>query len=110
MVTLLDLEPEFLKVIDERMFHCEGVSIDEADGICFLCPKCFAANSGSCGTHSVICWRPNVPQTIHPTPGRWDFRGNGFEDLSLVAGSSSILLHGGCNAHFFVENGHIRMC
>lgn len=127
---LRDLQPHFVR----RMFeHCEqgggGAKcpivhdgprehevhvrvdrIDEADGVFFLCPTCFVANRGPVGTHGVLCWRPRVPAGVDPGPGRWEFHGTGLDDLSLVAGSSSVLLRGGCNAHFFVEAGAIRMC
>ena len=78
----------------------------------FLCPKCYVANAGAVGTHSVICWAPQVPQTIDPKPGRWELVGTSLDDLTLRAESSSVLLttEGGCQAHFFVENGVIRMC
>lgn len=106
---LTELDPRFLKVASAHLFK-HVMHIDHADGILFLCPKCFAANGGRAGTHGVICWRPRVPQTVHPIPGRWEFVGSGFEDLSLVAGSSSVLLTGpGCQAHFFVRNGTIEM-
>jgi hypothetical protein len=81
----------------------------KADGIIFLCPKCFAANGGPTGTHSVICWQPKIPKKIKPGPGRWSFEGTSFDDLTLVAGSSSIHLTGkGCGAHFFIRNGMIQ--
>src|SRR4051812_31916223 len=102
---LNELEPEFVKIIDPGTYQCEGVAIADADGIQFLCPKCFQANGGNVGTHLVLCWKPHVPQEIRPAPGRWRFEGSGFDDLSLVAGSSSVLLMGGCNAHFFVRGG-----
>lgn len=85
--------------------------IDDADGVEFLCPKCFEANSGRVGTHAVVCWRPRVPPDIAPKPGRWEFQGTSLDDLTLVAGSSSVLLPGdggGCGAHFFVRNGAIE--
>lgn len=104
---LLELNPQLLKRIDDRSYRSEGVPFAEADGILFLCPKCFIANNGPVGTHSVLCWRPHVPQTMSPKPGRWDFQGTSVEDLTLVAGSSSVLLTGGCCAHFFVRNGEI---
>jgi hypothetical protein len=31
-------------------------------------------------------------------------------DITLVAGSSSVLLTGGCQAHFFVRGGQIEGC
>lgn len=115
---LADLEPKFLK-IDDRGSWPQGFVIDTddpetekhglwllettfelADGIEFNCPK------AGC-THKVICWRPCVDPKYTPGPGRWEFQGTGLGDLSLVAGSSSILLKGGCAAHFFVRNGEI---
>lgn len=105
---LSQLEPEFLKIIDENT-NKRIDDITQADGIVFLCPVCFKNNGNSnIGTHSIICWQPHVPQERTPKPGRWKFEGTGYEDLSLVAGSSSILLNGGCNAHFFIRKGKIE--
>lgn len=103
---LSELEPKFMKRIDSNHFRTQSEK-EGADGIKFLCPVCFAKNAGSVGTHGVICWEPSVPQDTSPTPGRWQMQGTGFEDLTLVAGSSSILLNSGCNAHFFIKNGEI---
>lgn len=106
---LTELEPQFLKRESDRSFRHVN-NIDAADGISFICPKCFDGNGRKReGVHSVICWDPSVPQTTSPKPGRWRLVGTDYEDLSLVAGSSSVLLNGGCAAHFFVENGLIRM-
>lgn len=105
---LLDLDPSFRRILDERT-HETVDDIAQADGVMFLCPKCFVTNGGEIGAHSVICWSPKVPQTWPPTPGRWELRGTGLHDLTLVAGSSSILLLGGCAAHFFIRNGQIEM-
>lgn len=103
---LVDLNPKFMKRIDDS--HWQDVdAMQEADGIIFLCPKCFQANRGSVGTHSIVCWKPSVPQTTSPTPGRWNLVGTGFHDLSLVAGSSSVKLEGGCEWHGHVTNGQI---
>lgn len=106
---LVDLEPTFLKVLNDGA-HSMAVPFSEADGIMFLCPLCFAANGGRVGTHMVICWRPCVPQTVSPVPGRWEFEGTGFTDLTLVAGSSSILLMSGCRWHGYVRNGEVLTC
>lgn len=83
---LSELEPEFLRWIDDHHFErCD--SIGEADGILFVCPKCFINNGRQRpGVHSIICWEPNVPQTTKPAPGRWNLVGTGIHDLSLVAG------------------------
>ena len=104
---LSELEPQFMKVVTAKRFQNVD-TIEEADGVMFLCPKCFKENGGPVGTHRVLCWRPRVSQEIPPTPGRWEFKGTGYDDLTLVAGSSSIFLTGeGCGAHFFVKNGEI---
>jgi hypothetical protein len=105
---LTDLSPEWLKVETPTRFTIVD-SIEKADGIYFLCPKCWAANGGPVGVHGVICWRPHVPNPPTPGPGRWEFQGTGFTDLTLVAGSSSVLLVGGCAAHFFIRSGEIAM-
>lgn len=131
---LLDLEPKFLRwerrretvtvANDPANFPIGGSREEERDqlyyivvdtlaeawGVEFLCPKCFEENKGPVGTHMVICWSPVVPLDISPGPGRWELKGTGLHDLSLVAGSSSVKLEGGCNAHFMVENGETRNC
>lgn len=115
---LTDLQPQWIKRIDDlRRQYVD--SIGQADGVMFLCPLCFRNNgNSSIGTHRVICWSPTVPQTTQPIPGRWELRGTSFDDLSLVAGSSSVWirgdpekayteLKGACGAHFFIRNGQI---
>ena len=108
---LVELEPEFLKWTDDHHFQRID-TIQGADGVMFLCPVCFQTNNGPVGTHAVICWAPQVPQTTYPVPGRWQLQGTGYQDLTLVAGSSSVFLNspGGCGAHFYVRNGEIIMC
>lgn len=108
-MNLTDLDPEFVSVIDAKQFqHVD--SIEQADGIRFLCPLCYQRNGGPIGVHSVLCWKPSVQKDITPGPGRWDMQGSGFNDLTLVAGSSSVRLTDGCEAHFFIKNGKIIMC
>jgi len=104
---LTDLEAEFLKYVTEDSFHHVD-TLAEADGLLFLCPKCFQQNSGPVGTHSVICWfEGHVPDDAEPKPGRWNPTGSGIGDLSFVPGrkSHSVLLLGGCGWHGFVTNG-----
>lgn len=112
---LTELRPTFLTRLDDKNSKLTD-SIGEADGIRFLCPKCFKENGGPVGTHSVICWKPSVPQTTFPTPGRWNLVGTGYNDLSLVAGSSSVLIKAsekekaaGIAEHWhgFVTNGEV---
>ena len=90
------------------------VDVDElahADGLRFLCPKCYDdPPAGPVGTHSMICWSPKISQDHEPRPGRWGAVGTSIEDLTLVAGSSSVLIQGGCNAHFFVRQGRVVPC
>lgn len=135
---LLDLDPHWCKRSSANSWWVdreEGqpIPFDAADGVLFLCPRCFTLNHGEVGTHSVLCWRPRVPQDISPKPGRWEFTGTGFADLTLVAGSSSVLLTSDlsaecaqchrtgasadetcrfcpCRAHFFVRHGNIVFC
>lgn len=104
---LTDLEPSVLRNHGPRWTF--GGSIADADGLMFLCPVCYMANGGPVGTHVVVCWRPRVPLSVSPGPGRWEFDGDSLDNLSLVAGSSSIKLTGGCNAHFYVKNGQIEV-
>lgn len=103
---LVDLKPSFLIHVDELLYKRTD-NFFEADGLTFLCPKCFIKNNGEIGTHSMICWTPKISQTTSPNPGRWNFEGTSYEDLSLIAGSSSIAITGGCQAHFFIKKGEV---
>jgi len=86
-------------------------AVEHADGLILLCPACYDDPPvGPVGTHSVVCWSPKVSQDHDPKPGRWDLVGTSIDDLTLVAGSSSVLLQGGCNAHFFVRQGRVVPC
>src|SRR3990167_3323009 len=97
MPTLKDLEAEFLKLdtLDPKSYR-RVPTLAEADGLMFLCPKCFAANNGRVGTHMVLCWFVGkVPDDLIPKPGRWTPQGTGLDDLSFVPGSgrsASVLL------------------
>jgi hypothetical protein len=119
VMRLVELEPTFLKFDRERNDgSAQRVdSIAEADGIMFVCPQCLKDNRMERpGVHSVICWTPSVPAGIAPGPGRWNLNGTGLHDLTLTAGSSSILLPRSknldgteyCGAHFFITNGEIQ--
>jgi hypothetical protein len=82
--------------------------LEDADGVRFLCPKCYQANGVPLGTHSVICWfEDRVTDDAQPGPGRWKPTGTGIEDLTFVVGkrSNSVLLLGGCKWHGFITNG-----
>lgn len=106
---LSDLEPDFLSIESEGHYRIHH-DIARADGVQFLCPVCFTKNGGAVGTHYIVCWQPHVPQTVSPTPGRWNLQGTGYDDLTLVAASSSVLLPTSpCRAHFFVRSGEITL-
>ena len=105
---LVDLEASFRKLLDDRGSHAEVKSLSEADGVMFLCPKCFVELRGKVGCHSVLCWfEDKVPDTLDPKPGRWKPVGAGLDDLTFVVGkkSNSVLLTSGCKWHGFVTNG-----
>lgn len=96
------LEPEFLRNDGETV-----ESINAAHGVMFLCPKCFTLKGGPVGVHQICCWCPGAPGVAG---ARWELKGTGFSDLSLVGGSSSVRIIGGCAAHFFVTAGKIEFC
>lgn len=113
---LTDLEPTFLRYEtrdDGRIYYVSVPTIQEAQGVEFLCPKCFAANGGTVGTHAVICWSRSrgVPEDAKPGPGRWALNGSSLSDLSLDADppstARSVLLSGGCEWHGFVTAGEV---
>lgn len=107
---LSELEAVFIALTPNG--HREVATIAEAQGVRFLCPKCFAANGGPVGTHGVICWSRSrgVPDDVRPAPGRWALDGTSIGDLTLNAdppgtARSVQLLGGGCAWHGFVTNG-----
>jgi len=111
-VSPLNYKPEdIIKTKGPRTYY-KHVDRKEAKGIMFLCPVDFLKNNGPIGTHSIICWDPSVPiQEGLTGPGRWHLVGDSFENLSLVGlTTSSVLLSGGCNAHFHIINGTIQLC
>jgi hypothetical protein len=114
-VRLTELEPQFLRY-DKRedgIFYCPVERIEDAQGIEFLCPKCFAANNGNVGTHAVICWSRSrgVPDDAKPGPGRWSLHGTDYTNLTLNADppgtARSVALSGGCAWHGHLTNGEV---
>lgn len=105
---LVDLEATFLKITSPTTFQRTGAVRGDADGVWFLCPKCFAANKGPVGTHAVLCWFHGVDPNMNPKPGRWTPTGTTLDDLTFVPAhgrTASVLLNGGCGWHGFVKNG-----
>jgi hypothetical protein len=115
--TLRQLEAEFLTyhVDADATRWTQVTSIEQAQGVRFLCPKCFHKNGGNVGTHSVICWSRSrgVPETATPGPGRWSLHGTSLDDLTLhgdpPGGARSILLSGDCAWHGYVNNGEATL-
>lgn len=112
MHTLIELEAKFLKYEDDKTFNTNA-TFDNADGLMFLCPKCFDMNNGRIGTHIVICWyEDKVPESLNPNPGRWTPSGTGLNDLTFIPGvkhtAVSVQIMGGCNWHGFVKNGNVE--
>lgn len=105
------LEPEWLCYVGPNLRRLDPTQLEHADGIIFLCPKCFAAaGEKTLGVHSVICWFVGrVPAEASPGPGRWTPKGTGFSDLTFVPapghGAVSVALTGGCEWHGFIRNG-----
>jgi hypothetical protein len=107
---LLDLEPEFLRYEMAGPYADSYIPVDSiqmAQGVQFLCPKCFVEKGGKEGVHLVRCWAPDrgVPEHLTPKPGRWRLVGTGLHDLSLVAEPTSIQLLAGCRWHGVVRDG-----
>lgn len=82
--TLLELRAEFI-AFQSRHGMKIVKTLDEAQGLIFLCPACFEKNGGARGTHSVICWTRKVPEDLglNAQRHRYRFEGAGLEDLSL---------------------------
>jgi len=105
MPALRELDAEFLKHHEDG--HTRVETLAEADGIYFLCPKCFRQLGSRVGCHGVICWfTGKVPNGLYPGPGRWNPSGTGMDDLTFVPpGAFSVQLVGGCGWHGYVKNG-----
>lgn len=102
---LSDLEARFVRCGEEEDLHTV-LTLGEAQGVLFLCPKCYAANCGPIGTHSVLVWFRDhgVPAAARPT-ARWGVAGTSLGDLTLTP---SIHLTGeGCGWHGFVTGSDV---
>jgi len=97
------------EITGPRQRYVPVENLSEAQGLWFLCPKCFEANGRSnVGVHAVICWFADrgVPDDTQPKPGRWRPAGTGIDDLTFVGpDAASVQLVGGCNWHGFVRDG-----
>lgn len=96
-------------------------SVEGAQGLLFQCPKCAVGKEAGeeegrrffRGAHYILCWflnprnAPQVPDDIHPGPGRWRFTGDTISTITFVGPSAaSVFLQGSrCQWHGFVKNG-----
>lgn len=90
--------------VGPREYNVPVTLLAEAGGIMFECPVC--------RDHKILCWFRDrgIPDSTAPKPGRWKAIGTDLNDLTLgpgLNGKSSVLLEGGCNAHFNVVNGEV---
>lgn len=111
---LADLEAFFVRHErrDGSEYQVRVETIGEAQGVRFLCPKCFKAKGGPIETHSVVCWSSSrgIADDVKPGPGRWTLEGTSLADLTLgcePGKSRSVALIGGCAWHGFVTQGEV---
>jgi hypothetical protein len=89
----------------------EVTTLAEADGIWFLCPKCFIVNGGDVGTHMVMvgfrdrCPPGSYTQNKDGQDTRWAvIGGSGMDDLQLTP---SISIEACCGWHGFVGSSNV---
>ena len=86
-------------------YHEGTLTIENAQGVLFLCPVCFKKNGGPVGTESVLCWFKGhgVPDDAKPGPGRWTASGTDFNDLTLSPSINVDHEHW----HGWIKNGEV---
>jgi|WetSurSiteA1Bulk_404760.scaffolds.fasta_scaffold159238_1 hypothetical protein len=105
---LVELDPHFLvrkPTNDADMRHVlERTSeLAVADGIRFLCPKCYTDNGGPEGTHSILI--PFAGKALNDRG--WQVSGTSFSDLTLRPSIAIYTEKGGCGFHGFITNGEV---
>jgi hypothetical protein len=101
--TLIELEAAFIRLCRTGFERVERLSL--AQGVTFLCPKCFLANARSkYGVHSVLFWFDGrrVPEYVKPA-ARWHPSDASLAHLSFVP--PTVRLIDGCAWHGNVRNG-----
>ena len=105
---LVDLEGQLYRYAGEKTFSPVN-TVEEADSVMFLCPKCYADNNGPVGTHSIRVdfAGKNVPEDVcmHNGEGNavwWNASGTNINDLTLTP---SIQILKCCGWHGWVTNG-----
>jgi uncharacterized protein DUF6527 len=99
------------EVTGPKEYTIPVASFAEAQGIWFLCPKCFQENGGPVGTHQCdVTFEGRRVADGHGShgsdgkPTRWNVSGTGFENLTTTP---SILLIGGCGWHGYITDGAV---
>lgn len=93
------VEPEGWQVVDDSK---------DADGVAFMCPRCWRENGGPCGTHSMLCWFVGrVPNELSPGPGRWVINPGATIDSLTFIGPDSKSIACGKHWHGFIVDGRI---
>ncbi len=108
-----DGEPTIRELVD-RTDHIPAATVAEAQGIIFLCPKCFTENGGARGTHTVMVTFSGrgVPDDVGSRgtagPTRWTATGDSIERLSTTP--SILLPPPCCGWHGYLTDGHATSC
>lgn len=113
---LIDLKPCFLRhefrFTDgvNQNFHRRVKTLQEAQGISFLCPGCLQRH-GNRSMHRIVCWSRTAGASEHVSlgPHRWRLLGTGFRDLTLESEPAKgwAIIAQGCIWHGYVTNGDI---
>jgi hypothetical protein len=109
--TLADLEAHFIRIKEPGRLYETVDSLEAAQGVQMLCPRCFHEKGGAVGCHSLLLWFAGrgVRDEEIPGPGRWTPVGTGVGDLTFTnpGGPFSVMLNG--HLHGFIENGTFRV-
>lgn len=91
-------------VVGPREYHVTVATLEEAQAVAFLCPRCFPGHE----VHVTFSGRGVGPEYgCHNKAGnavRWDVSGTGLDDLSTTP---SILIEDGCGWHGYITNGEV---
>jgi len=103
-VKLTALDPALYRVSAPGCYT-PVTDLAEAQGVMFLCPRCFAVKGSVAGVHSVMVWFRGRDVPPDETPAaRWVVSGYDLNDLTL---KPSIHIQTGCKWHGFVIAGDV---
>ena len=119
---LIELEPEFVlwhdllrsypwikpvggefgdKHIGTTLTHGPDITLAEAQGLLFNCPKCNPTHRIQVGFHDRDLLPHHASQSREGGPSRWHASGTGLADLTLTPSIDSGCWHG------FITNGEV---